>query len=65
MSLDKLLDFLQEQIKIEHEIVESLNSALCEIENPVVNGILKGISLDSVKHANIYGAATTLFEISL
>jgi rubrerythrin len=59
-SKDELVSFLREQIKIEHKIVESLNSALREIGNPTVKGVLRGISLDSVKHAEMYAAAVTL-----
>ena len=56
-SKDELVVFLKEQIKIENKIVESLNSSLREIGNPTVKGVLKGISLDSVKHAEIYASA--------
>jgi rubrerythrin len=59
-SKDELITFLKEQIRIEHKIVESLNSALKEIGNPTVKGVLKGISLDSVKHAEMYAAAVNL-----
>jgi rubrerythrin len=59
-SEDKLLSFLKRQINIENQIVESLNSALGEIGNPVVKGVLKGISLDSVKHAEMYASAVKL-----
>jgi bacterioferritin (cytochrome b1) len=59
-SKDELVSFLREQIKIEHKIVESLNSALRDIGNPTVKGVLRGISLDSVKHAEMYAAAVTL-----
>ena len=51
---------MKEQIKIENEIVDSLNSALVEVKNPPVKGVLKGIFLDSVKHAEMYAAATEL-----
>jgi len=57
---DKLLGFLREQVKIENGIVDSLNKALVEIENPAVKGTLKGISLDSVKHAEMYTSAVDL-----
>jgi rubrerythrin len=57
---DKLLKFLEEQIKVEHEIVESLDKALTGIENPAVKGTLKGISLDSLKHAQMYASAIEL-----
>jgi rubrerythrin len=55
-----LTKFLKEQIKIENVIVESLNKSLTEIGNPTVKGVLKGISLDSVKHAEMYASAVTL-----
>ena len=61
-SEDELLGFLNEQIKIENKIVDSLNSALTEIGNPAVKGVLKGISLDSVKHANMYASALKLLK---
>ncbi|MDH7564098.1 MAG: ferritin-like domain-containing protein [Candidatus Bathyarchaeota archaeon] len=59
-SNKKLVEFLKKQIKVENEIVDSLNSALAEIKNPPVKGVLKGISLDSVKHAETYAAAINL-----
>jgi len=48
------------QIKIENEIVDSLNRSLVDMENPAVKGTLRGISLDSVKHAEMYSAALQL-----
>jgi hypothetical protein len=51
---------MKAQIKVENEIVDSLNSALVDVKNPPVKGVLKGISLDSVKHAEMYAAATEL-----
>ncbi len=59
-SDDELVVFLKEQIKTENKIVESLNKSLTSIGNPVVKGVLKGISLDSVKHAQMYASAVTL-----
>jgi bacterioferritin (cytochrome b1) len=56
----KLVDFLRKQIVVENEIVDSLNSGLVDVKNPPVKGVLKGISLDSVKHAELYAAAVTL-----
>lgn len=55
-----MLDFIKDQIRIENEIVDSLNKALAEMLNPAVKGTLKGISLDSVKHAEMYSAAVNL-----
>jgi hypothetical protein len=57
---DELIKFMKAQIKVENEIVDSLNSALVDVKNPPVRGVLKGISLDSVKHAEMYAAATEL-----
>jgi len=59
-SREELINFLKEQINVENEIVDSLNNALVDIKNPPVKGVLKGISLDSVKHAEMYAAAAEL-----
>jgi rubrerythrin len=45
---------------IENTIVDSLNNSLGEMTNQAVRGVLKGISLDSVKHAEMYTAAVKL-----
>ncbi len=55
-----LLDFMKQQVIIEKKIVNSLNRGVRNIKNPPVKGVLKGISLDSVKHAELYNAAITL-----
>lgn len=55
-----LVEFLKKQIEVENEIVESLNKSLGDIPNPTVKGVLKGISLDSVKHAEMYASAVAL-----
>ena len=56
----ELIDFIKRQINIEKEIVTSLNKGLVDIKNPPVKGVLKGISLDSVKHAELYASALSL-----
>jgi len=55
-----LVEFMKRQIVIEKEIVDSLDKGIVGIKNPPVKGVLKGISLDSVKHAELYSAAVTL-----
>ena len=55
-----LLDFLNNQIVVENEIVASLEKALVDMKNPAVKGVLKGVSLDSMKHAQLYTSALTL-----
>ena len=57
---DELIGFINEQIEIENKIVKSLNTTLTEIENPAVKSVLKGISLDSIKHRALYSSAITL-----
>ena len=59
-KIKDLLDFLKNQITVENEIVASLEKALVDLKNPAVKGVLKGVSLDSVKHAELYSAALTL-----
>jgi len=59
-SKDELVKFLKDQIKVENKIVESLNKSLPQIGNPAVKSVLKGVSLDSVKHAEMYSSAVTL-----
>jgi bacterioferritin (cytochrome b1) len=56
----ELVTFIKDQIKIENKIVQSLNKSLGTVENPAVKGVLKGISLDSVKHGDMYTSALTL-----
>jgi rubrerythrin len=60
LSENTLLNFIRQQIAVENEIVDSLNEALRSISNPSVRGVLKGISLDSLKHAEMYDAALKL-----
>jgi rubrerythrin len=55
-----LVEFMKRQILIEKEIVRSLNKGIVDIQNPPVKGVLKGISLDSVKHAELYASAVAL-----
>jgi rubrerythrin len=57
---ESLLDFLKNQVTVENEIVSSLEKALVGMKNPAVKGVLKGVSLDSVKHAELYTSAITL-----
>lgn len=59
-SDDDLVNFLKEQVRIENKIVQSLNKSLVDIDNPTVKGVLRGISLDSVKHAEMYTSAVQL-----
>ena len=59
-SENQLVEFIRHQIIVEKEIVDSLNKGIVDINNPPVKGVLKGISLDSMKHAELYSAALKL-----
>lgn len=59
-SNDELVELFKNQIKIEKTIIASVAEGLVEIKNPVVKGVLKGISLDSDKHAEMYASAINL-----
>jgi rubrerythrin len=59
-SVPELIEFIKQQIEVEKEIVSSLNKGVSDIENPPVKGVLKGISLDSIKHAELYASALSL-----
>lgn len=59
-STDELVALFKNQIKVEKQIVDSVTEGLADIENEAVKGVLKGISLDSTKHANMYSSAIDL-----
>lgn len=59
-SKEELIKFMKAQIQVENQIVNSLNNTLVDMKNPPVRGVLKGISLDSVKHAEMYTSAVEL-----
>ena len=59
-SNEELVKLFKDQIKTEKTIVDSVTEGLTELENPVVKGVLKGISLDSTKHAEMYSSAISL-----
>ena len=60
----ELVDFFHEQEKLEEEIVKSISKALETIKNPVVEAVLKGISYDSSKHAEIYRSAAQIIAVA-
>ena len=59
-SNDELVKLFKNQITIEQTIVNSVKDGLVELKNPAVKAVLKGISLDSVKHAEMYSSAISL-----
>ncbi len=64
MSQDKMAKFLQKQIKLEHQIVESVTNSLRTVRNPIVKQVLRAIAFDSQKHAGIYNAAMSITKVT-
>jgi len=62
LSKEEITRFFEKQVLMENEIATSINKALVKIRNPAVKGVLKGISLDSVKHGEMYKAAIELLS---
>lgn len=58
------LEFFRQQAKREEAIVKSINKALKNLKNLVVVSILKGISFDSAKHADLYKAAESILSVA-
>ena len=46
-----MVKFLEEQIKLEEEIVEMSNKSVDQIKNVLVRELIRGIAMDSHKHA--------------
>ena len=57
-----MLKFLKNQIQLENRIVQSINDSIDKIENEAVRTALRGISLDSKKHAEMYSSAINLLS---
>jgi rubrerythrin len=57
---DQLVEFMKQQIEKEKEIVASVHEGIKNINNPPVKGVLRGIAMDSTKHAELYNSAITL-----
>jgi rubrerythrin len=61
---DDMIKFLEDQIKLENKIVDSVNKAVDKLENEAVVTALKGVSLDSAKHAMMYQSAINLLTVT-
>jgi len=61
---DDLINFFESQIELENKIVQSVSDALDGIDNLAVKTALRGISLDSSKHAEMYRSAIALLTSS-
>lgn len=59
---DELELFLKGMVKAEEEIVRSVESAVGDLKNFAVRSVLRGISYDSLKHAELYRSAGELLS---
>ena len=64
MPDEKITIFMESMIKAEKAIVKSVEDSLEELGNYAVEAALKGISLDSMKHAMLYGSALAILTES-
>ncbi|MHA1245624.1 MAG: ferritin-like domain-containing protein [Candidatus Heimdallarchaeota archaeon] len=53
---EKLLAFIEEQIKLEQEIIEISQESVADIKNELIKSLIQGITMDSKKHALLLGA---------
>ncbi len=56
MDEEKLVEFLDEQIALEKQIVEISEASVVNIKNILVRELIRGITMDSKKHALLLGA---------
>ena len=56
MDDEKLVKFLEEQIALEKEIVDISEASVDTINNILVRELIRGIAMDSKKHALLLGA---------
>ncbi|UCE95484.1 MAG: ferritin-like domain-containing protein [Candidatus Bathyarchaeota archaeon] len=64
MKKSEMTTFFKDQIKLEHNIVESVTNSLKNVRSPVVKQVLRAIAFDSQKHAGIYNAAMSIVKIT-
>ena len=60
MSGVEIKNFFEKMVRAEKAIVSSLDESLDDIENVAVRSALRGISFDSMKHAELYLSAIEL-----
>ncbi|HIE23206.1 MAG TPA: ferritin-like domain-containing protein, partial [Candidatus Korarchaeota archaeon] len=59
---EDLISFLKKQVELENMIVEEGNKSVKGIENVLVRELIRGIALDSMKHANMLEAVIALIS---
>jgi ferritin-like protein len=53
---DKMKKFLEEQIKLEREIIDISHKSVEKVKNVLVRELIRGIAMDSEKHALLLNA---------
>lgn len=59
---EELVSFLKGMVEAEEEIVRSVESAVGDLKNFAVRSVLRAISYDSLKHAEMYRSAGELLS---
>ncbi len=59
---EELVRFLKGMVEAEEELVRSVESAVGDLKNFAVRSVLRGISYDSLKHAEMYRSAGELLS---
>ncbi len=62
LKREDLISFLKKQVDLENMIVEEGNKSVKGIENVLVRELIRGIALDSMKHANMLEAVIALIS---
>ncbi len=62
MSNNELIAFLKEQISLEEEIVKKSNESVENIKNVLVRELIRGIAMDSNKHALLLKALQGMIQ---
>ncbi|HUT82913.1 MAG TPA: ferritin-like domain-containing protein [Candidatus Bathyarchaeia archaeon] len=58
----KLVDFLTEQISLEKQIIDISKQSVEDIKNILVRELIRGITMDSQKHALLLGALKAMLS---
>ena len=59
---EELRKLFKKQIEVENKIVDLANLEADETDNILIASLIRGIALDSIKHASLLGALNTLLS---
>lgn len=60
MGDNEITDFIKNQIKLEHEIIEVAQDSVKDVENELIKELILAIAIDSEKHASLLNALLTI-----